>query len=89
MRKFLPSGPRREGMVSGGEAGVPSVRTIWQPTPRVGLQEAMATASSKRRACGHEGGGGEDACLVEFEDGTIDARGEAEVVSVDDEAGRH
>jgi hypothetical protein len=26
---------------------------------------------------------------VEFENGAVDARGEAEVVSVDDEAGRH
>ena len=39
--------------------------------------------------CGHESGGGEDACLVELEDGAIDAWGEAKVVSVDDEAGRH
>lgn len=43
----------------------------------------------KRRAGGHESGGGKDACLVEFENGAVDARGEAEVVSVDDEAGRH
>ena len=33
-------------MVWGGEAGVPSVRTIWQPTPRAELREAMAMASS-------------------------------------------
>jgi len=33
-------------MVSGGETGVPSVKTRWQPTPRVGLACAMAMASS-------------------------------------------
>ena len=37
----------------------------------------------------HEGGGGEDASLVELDDGAIDARGEAEVVCVDDETRRH
>ena len=30
-----------------GETGMPSVRTMWQPTPRVGLAWATATASSK------------------------------------------
>ncbi len=37
----------------------------------------------------HEGGGGEDAGLVELADGSVDARSEAEVVRVEDEAGRH
>ena len=45
-RKDLPSGPSRLGMVSGGETGTPSVRTMWQPTPRVGWARATATASS-------------------------------------------
>jgi len=40
-------------------------------------------------AGGHEGCGGEDACVVELGDGAVDARGEAEVVCVDDEAGGH
>lgn len=40
-------------------------------------------------AGGHEGGGGEDAGLVELADGAIDAWSEAEVVGVDDEAGGH
>jgi hypothetical protein len=40
-------------------------------------------------AGGHEGGGGERSGLVELKDGEIDARGEAEVVCVDDEAGGH
>ncbi len=40
-------------------------------------------------AGGHESGGGEGAGLMELGDGAIDARGEAEVVCVDDEAGRH
>lgn len=39
-------------------------------------------------AGGHEGCGGEDACLMEFGDGAIDTWGEAEVVCIDDEA-RH
>ena len=39
------------------------------------------------RTRGHEGGGGEGAGVVELGDGAVDARGEAEVVGVDDEAG--
>lgn len=34
-------------MVSGGEAGVPSVTTMWQPTPNDGLERARAAACSK------------------------------------------
>lgn len=41
----------------------------------------------KRRARGHEGCGGEGVGLVKLGDGAVDARGEAEVVCVDDEAG--
>ena len=37
-------------------------------------------------ASGHHAGGGDDAALVRFGDGAVDARGEAEVVGVDDEA---
>ena len=40
-------------------------------------------------AGGHQGGGGEGAGLMELGDGAVDAGGEAEVVRVDDEAGRH
>ena len=40
-------------------------------------------------AGGHEGGGGEDSGGVEFADGAVDGRGEAEVVGVEDEAGGH
>jgi hypothetical protein len=40
-------------------------------------------------AWGHQCGGGEHSCAVEFADCAVDARREAEVVSVDDEAGRH
>jgi hypothetical protein len=40
-------------------------------------------------AVGHEGGGGEGSGGVEFGDGAVDAGGEAEVVSVEDEAGGH
>jgi hypothetical protein len=76
------------GWFRGGESGVPSVRTTWQPTPSEGLAWAMATASSKagplamrvaevRRR------------RVELGDGAVDAAGEAEVVCVDDEAGGH
>ena len=35
----------------------------------------------------HEGCGGESVCLVKLGNGAVDARGEAEVVCVDDEAG--
>ena len=31
-------------MVAGGETGEPSVRIMWQPTPRVGWERAMETA---------------------------------------------
>jgi hypothetical protein len=37
----------------------------------------------------HEGRGREDACTMELQYGAIDAGGQAEVVGVDDEAGRH
>ena len=40
-------------------------------------------------AGGHESGGGEGPCPVKLDDGAIDAGGEAEVVRVDDESGRH
>ncbi len=40
-------------------------------------------------AGGHEGRGGEGASLGELADGAVDAMGEAEVVSVEDEAGGH
>ena len=45
------------------------------------MTELMSTAN------GHHRGAGEDAELVQFEDGAIDAGGEAEVVGVYDEAG--
>jgi len=35
---------------------------------------------------GHEGGAGEDACFVQFNDGPVDAGGQAEVVSINNEA---
>lgn len=41
------------------------------------------------RAGGHESGGGEDTGGVELGDGAVDALSEAEVICVDDEAGRH
>jgi hypothetical protein len=40
-------------------------------------------------ACCHERGGGECVGLMKFCDSAIDARGEAEVVRVEDEAGSH
>jgi hypothetical protein len=43
----------------------------------------------KRRAVGHECGRGEGAGLMKLGDGSVDARGEAEVVRVEDETGRH
>jgi hypothetical protein len=43
----------------------------------------------KGGASGHQRGGGEDSGGVEFADSAIDARGEAEVVGVEDEAGGH
>ena len=46
-RKDLPSGPIRLGIDSGGEIGVPSVRTMWQPTPSSRWARAVAIASSK------------------------------------------
>ena len=46
-RKVLPSAPSRVGMSQGCETGMPSTKTRWQPTPRVGLARARATASSK------------------------------------------
>ena len=45
-RKFLRSEPMRVGIFSGGDAGVPSVKTRWQPIPRAGLARATATACS-------------------------------------------
>ena len=39
------------------------------------------------RAVGHQGCGGEDACVMELGDGAVDACGEAEVIGVDDEPG--
>ena len=43
----------------------------------------------KGGTAGHDGCGGEGAGLVELGDGAVDAWGEAEVVSVDDETGGH
>ncbi len=40
-------------------------------------------------ACGHEGGGGEAAGLIELDDGAVDAGGETEVVGVEDETCGH
>ena len=37
----------------------------------------------------HERGGGDGAGLMQFEDGAVDAAGQAEVVCVDDEARGH
>ncbi len=66
------------------------------------VDEDEVTADAQRRiaagdcdsvgeglAGGHEGCGGERAGLVKLFDRAIDAVGEAEVVSVDDEANRH
>ncbi len=41
------SGPSRVGMVAGSEVGAPSVRTMWQPMPRLGLRRTMVMASAK------------------------------------------
>ena len=68
-----------EGMVSGGEAGMPSVRTMWQPTPRVGSL-CGCDGVLEGGACCHERCGGEDARLMEFGDGAIDAWGKTEIV---------
>jgi hypothetical protein len=43
----------------------------------------------ERSPVGHEGGGGQNMGLMKLGDGAIDARGEAEVVRVDDEASSH
>jgi len=40
-------------------------------------------------ACSHEGGGGEDTCLVQLENGAVDAWRETEVVCVDDKPRGH
>jgi hypothetical protein len=50
-----------------------------------GVVVGAADGIVKEGAGGHEGGGGEGAGGVEFDDGAIDAGGEAEVVSVDEE----
>ena len=87
--KVLAVGAEERGDAFGGETGVPSVRTMWQPTPRVGMGVGDGDGVVERGAGGHQGGGGEGAGLVKFCDGAIDARSEAEVVRVDDESGRH
>ncbi len=43
----------------------------------------------KGGATGHEGGGGKGAGGVELRDGAVDARGEAEIVCVEEKAGQH
>jgi hypothetical protein len=47
-----------------------------------GVVVGEANGIVKERAGGHEGGGGEGAGGVEFDDGAVDAGGEAEVVGV-------
>ena len=49
----------------------------------VGVSESNGVVEEGSR--GHEGGGGERAGAVEFDDGAIDPGGEAEIVGVDDE----
>jgi len=46
-RKDWPLG-QSVGICSGGRAGVPSTRRMWQPTSSCGLAWARATASSKK-----------------------------------------
>ena len=41
------------------------------------------------RPCCHQGSGAEHALLMKLLDSAIGARGEAEIIRVDDEAGRH
>lgn len=43
--KVFAVGAEERGNAFRGETGVPSVRRMWQPTPRAGLAWAMATAS--------------------------------------------
>ena len=54
-----------------------------------GFGEGDGDGVVERRAGGHEGCRGEGAGLMKLGDGAIDAGGEAEVVRVEDEAGRH
>ncbi len=53
-----------------------------------GVVVGEADGVVKKRPGSHEGGGGESAGLVEFDDGAIDAGGEAEVVGVDEKGHR-
>lgn len=54
---------------------------------RVALRDANGVVEG--RACGHEGGGAEDAGAIKVFDSPINAWSKAEVVRVDDEAGWH
>ncbi len=54
-----------------------------------GIGKGKGCSVIESRAAGHEAGGGEDAGLVQLGDGAVDAGGEAEVVCVEDELGRH
>ncbi len=55
----------------------------------VGVTADYGDGVSEGWAGGHEGGGGEDAGLVELFDGAVDAGSQAEVVGVDDELRGH
>lgn len=50
-----------------------------------GVVVSEADGIVKEGASSHEGGGGERAGLMEFDDGAVDAGGEAEVVGVDEQ----
>ena len=47
-RKVLPSAPSSVGMSAGCESGMPSTKTRWQPTPRLGFCLASSAASRKQ-----------------------------------------
>ena len=63
----------------------PPMRTRWQPISSVGVSRQSRTRVVEGVAVGHQGGGGEDAVAVGFDDALIDVRREAEIVGVDDE----
>lgn len=73
------------GVGGGGSVGEDDVTA----DAEVGVAVGNGDGIGEGGAGGHEGGGGEDAGLVELFDGAVDAVGQAEVVGVDDELRGH
>ena len=87
--EVLPVGSEEGGDGGGGGGGCTVGEDDVAADAERGVLPGDVDGIGKGRAGGHEGGGGEDAGLMELGDGAVDAGREAEVVGIEDQRDAH